>query len=278
MELTQGFPSVQYACPEDAVPRGVFSTPQRWSPEFGFTATARFTHMQWRRGPAYLLIHHRFDLYAILSSTGHCGLARIRKYKVESMLDAFDGEWLIPWGLRPAFRADAENTVDLVLLDGRIDVRLNRAAIGNCADNPNNSDALVKLLVCGNREAESVALSGLGYFDPVAAVPFEGAPCWLEVEIEDRLNTESGAPSAPAKRTVYWLVPLDWANSVGRDARIRRLVEKQYRGLNAEASAQRVRYTVLNIRSSIVQDGDIPEHVERWLLESDGTTLPWRRP
>lgn len=272
--MTQKFPGLDLPCPDDAIPRIVFTTPQRWLDAFGFGLSIRFTNRQWRTGPAYLMIKTGQDSYFVLSSRGQRGLTRIRKYVVESMLDAFEGEWLLKWGPRAPIRENEWNRVDLAALEGRIDVRVNGESIGGCSSDT-GGDALVTVLVCGNQQVEHVRIEEMGYFDPVTEVPFAGAPCWLEVEIEDRLNTESGAPSAPSKRTVYWLVPLDWANAPARNVRVRRFVDQQYRALNDHGREQQVSYTLLAVTSGIVYTDDIPAGAPRFRLQADGSTLPW---
>mgnify|MGYP003347554761 CR=1 FL=1 len=52
----------------------------------------------------------------------------------------------------------------------------------------------------------------------------------------------------------------------GRNVRVRRFLEKAYARMNAEAREQGVSYTLLDARSAIVYDDDIPPGGKRFRL------------
>ena len=94
------------------------------------------------------------------------------------------------------------------------------------------------------------------------------------MQVKDRLNTESGAPSAPGKNEFVVLTRYDWMKAPALEPRMRRVVEKLYQRLNAE-SADGTSYTVLDVKTSLVLDTDLDHRDKRYRMNADGSLGPY---
>jgi hypothetical protein len=269
--------SVRYSIPTlDVAPRRVIWFQTGWKNELGAGAEVRIEPKKWSSSPGFVMLKVRENHILVLSSAGHAGLALVRHTQIESMMDIFESQWLVPWAERPEFRREsgASNRLETITIENRMKVLLNGTVIGECDDASACAYPGVGLWVASNGNLAAIVVDKIGIWDPLPEAPFTGVSCWLQVNVEDRLNTESGAPSASGMHEFFVLTKYDWMKAPALEPRMRRVVEKLYQRLNAE-SADGTSYTVLDVKASLVLDTDLDHRDKRYRMNEDGTLGPY---